>query len=618
MHYSTIHKAFDTMFGDQDVFPFLVGGFRTDNLTDAHPPTIHIFQLWQIYIDNINPLLKITHIPTIQPQVIEASSSLDRAPKNIHALMFAIYVMAITSLDEEETEKRFQTPKRELLGRYFAALQQSLVNAGFMRDRDHITLQAFVLYLYAIRWFIDPRQVFCMSGLAVRMAQQMGLHRDPEGHGLPAFEVEQRRRLWWTIVGYDRRLGEMTGSTVTALSSGCDTKMPLNVNDSDLHIERDEPPISHSGPTEMMFALARMEIAMAVASDSNRDAFNLNEKPAAPPPGKNGPTVRIVGQDGPSYTLEGFCAHVEGKYLIHCDPRIPLHFFTQTMTRQNLCKMRVISYLVRIMGPTGASILDDVERDNLFLQAIQMVEYDNVVQTSESLKPFRWYAMHYFPFPAYMFLVHELRAKTSGPMVDRAWEAVSLNHDSRGLLNDRHSPMHMAFGMMFLKAWRARIADPVNASQQLPTPKFISLLLEHEEKKRMAQTMSSDSPGNASLGSIEPAQLPQPSTSPFATPGSHQDHGMGPSPTGRPGPPGPGGPSGSEGGDSGDMDWSYIMSGMQNGSMFSGPIGGSMGLTMPGGMNMNPMGGMPNMGPRMPSGPPGMGPPMPWTGPYRG
>lgn len=146
VEYSTIYKAFDRMFGDQDILPFLIG-YQSENLSKAHPSTIHIFQLWQIYIDNINPLLKITHIPTIQPKVIEASSNLENAPKNIEALMFAIYVMAITSLDDQEVEMRFNAPKKELLGRYFAALQQALTNAGFLRDRDHITLQAYLLYL---------------------------------------------------------------------------------------------------------------------------------------------------------------------------------------------------------------------------------------------------------------------------------------------------------------------------------------------------------------------------------------------------------------------------------------------------------------------------------------
>lgn len=137
------------MFSNQDGFPFLIGG-RPAPVTAAHPSAIHILQLWQIYIDNINPLLKITHIPSIQGQVIEATSRLGQAPKNIEALMFGIYVMAVTSLEEADVQRIFNESKQELLGRYFIALQQALVNASFMRINDQLTLQAFLLYLVCL------------------------------------------------------------------------------------------------------------------------------------------------------------------------------------------------------------------------------------------------------------------------------------------------------------------------------------------------------------------------------------------------------------------------------------------------------------------------------------
>lgn len=134
------------MFDNQDGFPFVVGG-RPAPVTDAHPPIAHIMRLWQIYIDNINPLLKITHVPTVQGQVVEAAARPEKAPKNIEALMFAIYIMAITSMEEPDVQRMFELPKKELLGRYFISLQQALVNASFMRVNDPITLQAFLLYL---------------------------------------------------------------------------------------------------------------------------------------------------------------------------------------------------------------------------------------------------------------------------------------------------------------------------------------------------------------------------------------------------------------------------------------------------------------------------------------
>lgn len=428
----------------------------------------------------------------------------------------------------------------------------------------------------------------------------MGLHQDPGQFGLPPFEVEQRRRLWWTLVGYDRRIGEMTGSTVTALSSGGDCKIPLNVNDSDLHIDGKEFPTSHSGPTEMLFSLTRIELAMAVASDSNRDSQKMNNPEKSPVGTPNSrpaaPTIRLAGQDGPSYTLDGFCAHIEGTYLTQCDPKIPLHFFTLTMTRQALCKMRIINFLVR-MHNNDSVPLKEIERENLSLQAIQMIEYDNVVQSSESLRPFRWYSMHHFPFPAYMFLVQELRHRVSGHMVERAWEAIARNHSLRKLLNNYHSPMHIAFGGHFIKAWDAHEAALVSAGKPVDRPSFLAALRERAETRRRARAENLPDPG------LSQPKVGVPRSSAASVPGSMMTPPTDPSigssrvNTG----------SAASDNDSGEMDWSYLMSGYNDSNNFppmggfgsfggvGGGMGGPMGGPMGGGMG-GPMGGMGGMG----------------------
>lgn len=148
---SKIHRAFDKIFSNEDGFPFTVGGSYA-SITSDHPSPIQIFQLWQIYIDNINSLLKITHVPTVQAQVLDATTRLDRAPKNIEALMFGIYCMAITSLEDSEVLKLFNEPKQTILVRFLASTQQALINANYMKVDDLLVLQAYVLYL------VCPRQ----------------------------------------------------------------------------------------------------------------------------------------------------------------------------------------------------------------------------------------------------------------------------------------------------------------------------------------------------------------------------------------------------------------------------------------------------------------------------
>jgi hypothetical protein len=134
------------MYETQDGFPFLVGGTSAP-VTQYHPPPIQIFQLWQIYITNVNPLLRVTHIPTVQAMIIEASAGIEKTPKGVEALMFAIYLMAVNSLDDEACMKMFESAKRPLLAKYHGACQQALINAGFMRTDDLTVLQAFLLYL---------------------------------------------------------------------------------------------------------------------------------------------------------------------------------------------------------------------------------------------------------------------------------------------------------------------------------------------------------------------------------------------------------------------------------------------------------------------------------------
>ncbi|KAF9870095.1 C6 transcription factor [Colletotrichum karsti] len=592
---STIHHAFDKMYDNQDGFPFIVGN-RNASVTHLHPSAIQIFQLWQIYITNVNPLLKITHVPTVQGLIIEATANLEKISKNVECLMFAIYLLAVTSLEDDEVAKMFNEPKPTVLSRFHTALQQALVNAGFMRTSDTMVLQAYMLFLIAVRMFVDPRQIFCLVGIAVRIGQRMGLHRDAAAFGLSPYEVEQRRRLWWTIVGYDRRIGEMTGSTVTALSTAGDCKLPLNINDTDLHVNGKDAPTPHQGATEMLFVLIRTELAMAISSDTARDGQRHGDKDKESGPGavaaRPMPTVRMAGQDQ-TYTLDGFFAHIEGTYLKWCDPKIPLHFFTLTMTRQSLCKMRVISFLVR-MGNGEATTLQDHERDTLFLEAIQMIEYDNVVQAAESLQGYKWYTYLHFPFPAYMFLVTELRQRLTGPMVERAWDAIAENHERRGLMNTLHSPMHIAFGNLFIKAWDAHEAGQQQIGKPVQEPLWITRLRQRAEKmgkkQRGArpgpeggagfpQQAARTTPMSNSTSQVGPMQMPQNMmmTPPSVTAGTPAM-----------------GPPASEG-DVTDMDWSYLMQGydMDTYAAFGGGFGGF------------PMGGNGMMGPGMMGNPDG-------------
>lgn len=296
------------------------------------------------------------------------------------------------------------------------------------------------------------------------------------------FEAEQRRRLWWQIVVFDKRIAEITGSTVTALSSCAgDTRMPLNINDADLNVHAKSPPGPYAGPTEMIFGLTRIELTVAASPDNiRRTVTTPGGRPLHKPmvhynPSPSSPDIvsHVANQSLPG-DLVAFCSYVENVYLKQCDPKVPLHYFTLLMTRQALCKLRIIDFLCRTANTDN---VDQGERDNYFMEALRMVEYDNLIQSSDMLQGFRWYTYAHFPLPAYLCLVSELRHRTTGELCERAWNVMIENHERRGLLR-RHNrnPLHIAFGRYFVKAWDAHESAELQLGRSLPTPKIVLLL----------------------------------------------------------------------------------------------------------------------------------------------
>lgn len=121
-----------------------------DDLSVLHPDPVEIFRLWQIYLDNVNPLLKVTHTPTLQGRIIEAASNVTKIGSTLEALMFSIYCMAMQSLSAEDCQALFGSPKDYLLMRYQFGCQQALCNCGFLRSDDRDCLTALYLYLVCL------------------------------------------------------------------------------------------------------------------------------------------------------------------------------------------------------------------------------------------------------------------------------------------------------------------------------------------------------------------------------------------------------------------------------------------------------------------------------------
>jgi hypothetical protein len=124
-----------------------------ENLTSFHPSTKEIYKLWEKFLNNVNPLVKVIHVPTVQRQLLEASVDLENMSRPFEALMFAIYACAIYSMSNEECLELTGYPKLHLQQRYCKIAHQALLRAEIFGTRNIVVLQAAVMLYLLVCFF---------------------------------------------------------------------------------------------------------------------------------------------------------------------------------------------------------------------------------------------------------------------------------------------------------------------------------------------------------------------------------------------------------------------------------------------------------------------------------
>lgn len=144
-----VRKAWDQKSGLCD--PLFGGRADQIDLSSQHPEPSQIFRLWQTYLDNVDPLLKITHTPSLQARIIEAITNLKQIDPQLEVLMFGIYCIAIGSLMSDECQALLGAPREELLSQYQHSCREALVRCEFLRSDKLDCLTG--LYFYLVRLF---------------------------------------------------------------------------------------------------------------------------------------------------------------------------------------------------------------------------------------------------------------------------------------------------------------------------------------------------------------------------------------------------------------------------------------------------------------------------------
>lgn len=129
---------------------------RAASYPTAHlwPTSAHVFRLWQIYIERVNPLSKVIHVPSLQPYLVEACVGMENIPQNIQGLLFAIFLMAIVAMREGETHEYLGMPRDQAFTRFSSGTRRTLQNQEFFCKNDLVIVQTLAVYTVGIPTYL--------------------------------------------------------------------------------------------------------------------------------------------------------------------------------------------------------------------------------------------------------------------------------------------------------------------------------------------------------------------------------------------------------------------------------------------------------------------------------
>ncbi|KAL7960397.1 fungal-specific transcription factor domain-containing protein [Trichoderma compactum] len=415
-------------------------------LVHHHPSHKDAIKLWMVHVENVEPICKILHIPSTAKMVKTVSQKPSMASKADECLLFAIYHFAVFSMSDEDCMLEFGQPRIELIFKYQHAVRQALVNAPWLKTTELPIIQAYM-----------------MTGITVRIAQRMGLHRDGEGLGLSPFDVQMRRRLFWQLLPLDGYAGQVSGTGISIPPNSRDTKPPLNINDAQIYPDMTHQPEELNGASEMIYCLTKAELS------------NLYTRTGVETKDAGG-TIQLRASGELEKLIDEVESTIETKYLRYCDIINPLHFVVLGSVRSATNAVRLRNRISALMNHT----IGDPERKQLCDLALKILDTDCTPYSNPQLRRFRWNIKAVFLWDALMCLLTSLAKVGIISSMERnsIWSKMADVYSNHAEILDSKRAFQAAVGRLTLKAWA--VIPPSDAA---PEPDYITTLRSRRKAK---------------------------------------------------------------------------------------------------------------------------------------
>lgn len=210
----------DSLFFASSESPNLKHGVVEAEVLEHMPTKRQSHILYKGFMSGVHAISPVIHPPTILKLYNafwdwydHSSYSGDPCPDpSFIPLLYAIWCGGSVTVSMRTLQSEFDTSSRStLLNTFNEEATKWLDRVRFPRSASLQGLAAYLIVQTILSKEEEPLTSSLFISLSMRVAQTMGLHRDPAKFGIEPCEAEYRRRLWWHIVHMDG---------VVAMSSG--------------------------------------------------------------------------------------------------------------------------------------------------------------------------------------------------------------------------------------------------------------------------------------------------------------------------------------------------------------------------------------------------------------
>lgn len=251
-----------------------------------------------------------------------------------------------------------------------------------------------------------------MVGTAIRLAECMGLHRDPAEYNHPPVETHVRRLIWYQLCFLDLRTAEVQGPRPFIRQEDYSTQFPLNLDDAALTTGKSDDAQEW---TDMTFARIRFECQEMIRT-VYMDQIRLERK-----------TISVTQALG---KIESFRKSMGAKYgpMLNGPQQTPIQRAAAVMMSLMINRLYIL-LLHRYHNNVTVKIPDRL-RQVILSTGTQHLEDAIELETSPELQRWNWYSRAYHNYHTALLLLMEVYYHPMRREADRIWRCLDYVYET--------------------------------------------------------------------------------------------------------------------------------------------------------------------------------------------